>query len=415
MSEKLKNKHKNKKNKTKTKISKPINNKKNRNIFQRLLIKLSVLLIVRISQKGNPPKENFRKYYEENEAKPFKNKYNIPLEHKSGTNIQALKETWYYLLNIVAALASILGCLQITVTTKELIKNFYKFIFQLFKFSYDFNNNFDKLYVITLRISFSVLTLVIFLCIFISVRATIYKYNVLISNFATGFHSINKSLKNSYFSRWKKYSENFITIDGKEYCKEKEDRIFDIGYSSYNQIARIIQTTLKKLTGVDISVCIKIIDVDVKKDNIIDQSLRTMCRSSDDILKRERIDEYMPLVSIKENFDFSMIVTQTFKDDYFAIADLDKFSKKTSIYFNSNEDWSDLYSASIVLPIGMSKKEGFDTLGFLCVDSKNKKVFKGTQGTIILNYLAGIADNLYIHLEKSIHYYTKAKILEKKV
>lgn len=107
------------------------------------------------------------------------------------------------------------------------------------------------------------------------------------------------------------------------------------------------------------------------------------------------------------------------KEDYFAVPDLEEFQGKKG-YKNSNAFWQKFYKTTIVAPIriesqlinnqqqGASKKiDTYNILGFLCVDSKKVAAFKKPFGPLGVEFVKGIADALYIYLERSKSHYLR--------
>lgn len=91
--------------------------------------------------------------------------------------------------------------------------------------------------------------------------------------------------------------------------------------------------------------------------------------------------------------------------------DLEKQHKKGN-YKNCTEQFWDLYKATIVLPIRVSKKDlknedaiKYDIMGFLCIDSLDAKAFPANGvGKLIVNYLRPIVDNYYTIMDEFDNY-----------
>jgi hypothetical protein len=330
--------------------------------------------------------------YLPNLTEPQINKKNIPRTPKKNHLLETIEEYLFSMLNIIAALASILGFFQINISSNGQNNNILKAIF-------------------------------LFLSIFFIVMIIIlnYKNKTSLTKFIWGFHELNHLLRDEYFSSWKKYQN----------CSNKE-QISDIASTFCHSIVNNTQRIVKDYIGKEVSVSIKIIDNNQQKDYAVDienAEIYTLCRSDNTKQERARIDKQKKSTKIHDNIDFLMVVSEKFEDSYFAINNIKNF-ERNYIYFNTNNNWEEYYNATMVLPIcllkstndeqilseidslekkGLKNKKGVytDILGFLCIDSKDKHAFKGLKGTHVLNFMAAIADGLYIHIEKCRYYYTK--------
>lgn len=158
--------------------------------------------------------------------------------------------------------------------------------------------------------------------------------------------------------------------------------------------------TLHNALGKKVRVCIKMF-VDDSKDYVF-----TYCRDSltvDQSIKRE----HKKTISVKNNSDFSDIMSNN--KDYFIGSTLQKDFKEGK-YHNTNKDFK--YESAVVVPIRVlanaitdDNVDFYDTVGFLCVDSKKKHLFDNGQAQMCVNLIQSVAQLLYVFISHGNEYY----------
>lgn len=181
------------------------------------------------------------------------------------------------------------------------------------------------------------------------------------------------------------------------------DNVRGVSEDILNVLCRIF----KRVTGEEISACIKLLTDDSK-------STKTFYRSSNAKAKREKRDLNKE-VRFTKNTDFYKIIKEN--EEYFYVGDLEKYSKeKGNDYKNSNRDYLNYYKGTIVVPIKIEnnyihfskdKKGGVHLLGFLCVDSLSKKAFTERQRKYNLQIMFIFANIFYMILNKYKYYLKK--------
>ena len=93
---------------------------------------------------------------------------------------------------------------------------------------------------------------------------------------------------------------------------------------------------------------------------------------------------------INQNTDFKSIIQNTKRGNrYFAsnsLSDIDE-----SLYRNSTDGWKNKYNSVLVCPIEYKNDNGYDVIGFLCVDSLQAEL----KNQNLINYVGTSADLLY--------------------
>lgn len=171
----------------------------------------------------------------------------------------------------------------------------------------------------------------------------------------------------------------------------------------------------------NICVCIKLIKTDsIFDENYIDWKMDTIARSASTPQARSTIDKKP--VSIRENSDFQVILSDKYKDELFSFSNMknikDDFLMTYEIPYNNSrgDDFLDHYKSTIVVPIKIDGryasekisnyvkniKEKDIILGFLCIDSlktfetdKEKRIF-----SVGVEYAKSFGDSLYLFCEK---------------
>lgn len=189
------------------------------------------------------------------------------------------------------------------------------------------------------------------------------------------------------------------------------------------QLMDALSQELECLTKCKVRTCIKSIDYAPKsEEDIIRGKLVTFARSG---LKNidEMMQEHREPISIEDNTDFLMIVSSQKnrkQRPYFFETNLVEYDRKLRAngekYLNSNNGWENDYITTIVCPIRLKRKESqenqtlvYDLLGFLCADSLDDTAFTKETGKFCLDLLKGMADILYVYLDRFTDYYAELK------
>ena len=205
-----------------------------------------------------------------------------------------------------------------------------------------------------------------------------------------------------------------ITEGFRRICQDFKDEIFNVDYNNFDTkksyykevtvcskvIVDRVAYVLAKVLGCDVRVCIKYFEN--KYTDIKDMELITLCRSTSSV--HESIHEQKMKIKVIDNTDFEYIISE--KTDHFSCCNLLDFKG----YKNSTEGWGKNYICTIVYPIRVlvlderNKPDYYDLLGFLCVDTKNKKALNNEFGVMCVDFVASIADLLYIFFNRCIEY-----------
>lgn len=185
------------------------------------------------------------------------------------------------------------------------------------------------------------------------------------------------------------------------------------------QFVDLLSKELTEITGYKIRVCIKSINyLDCASQNG-EIKILTFARSGKANIV-ETIQEHKKSINVSENTDFSEIVEnggnkrqrQFFYEKNLAEYD-DKLRREGKQYRNSNISWKNDYITTIVCPIRSRRRthtaQGdsieYDLRGFLCVDSLDENAFQNEYSDFCFDLLEGLADILYVYLNKFISYY----------
>lgn len=241
---------------------------------------------------------------------------------------------------------------------------------------------------------------------------TVDAYNKIIDNISNVTHTLLHRVRDSIY-----YMES--AYDNKEFRSAIEFEEFVT--IQVLQLMDALAQELSKLAECPVRTCIKSIyyapmhDEEISKGKII-----TFARSGliniDDIMY-----EHTQPISIEENTDFLKIVTNeknTRQKQFFFEKNLVEYDKKLreneDEYRNTNNAWKDDYITTIVCPIRLKRRESengeiqyYDLVGFLCADSKDEKAFDKETQSFCLDIMKGIADILYVYLDRFIDYYAQ--------
>lgn len=190
------------------------------------------------------------------------------------------------------------------------------------------------------------------------------------------------------------------------------------------QLVDSLANELSKVLGSDIRACIKCLKYTaLNEEDILKMNLVTFARSGLQNID-ETMQEHLQPINIEENTDFSEIVKSSNNSrqrQYFYEKNLKKFDEKLRSkgekYRNTNLSWESDYLTTIVCPIRLRRRTSdtddsvlkYDLIGFLCVDSMDEEAFCNEYSDFCFDLLKGIADILYVYLDRFIEYYNDIK------
>lgn len=266
------------------------------------------------------------------------------------------------------------------------------------------------------KFSFNWVYVIIIAAIVLISFAKIKKYHSLsytrMKVLSVNFSDFLKRSQTIYFDVMKLYKEGHLSLP---VLKDKYE-------TELVKILDCLCNIMQNYTGRDIKACIKIINYD-NPNNQIDinkATVSTLCRSSNSTDRGDYEVDNEPIY-IKRNTDFREIVDETINTGkpYFYVRDLGAYAKllkkSNRKYENSNKDYMDYYTGTIVMPIrietkklyNIQKKEKYDVIGFLCVDSTAPDAFMNGQEVFNCNIVRAFADNIYVLLGQYAHYLKK--------
>lgn len=163
-------------------------------------------------------------------------------------------------------------------------------------------------------------------------------------------------------------------------------------------IISAIKDVLRNALGKKVRVCIKMFRNDE------DGKIFTYCRDSLTIEQSIK-KEHSQRIDVLKNSDFLDILNGN--KDIFIGGDLKK-DFKAGKYHNTNRDFK--YSSTVVVPIRALKTEidgrrYYESIGFLCVDSKQKNVFSNGQAKMCVDFIRASAQYLYVFISQGNEYY----------
>ena len=240
------------------------------------------------------------------------------------------------------------------------------------------------------------------------------------SEFSEKYYQFLHDFRNAYFDLLKEYKRgNYRSIsDGVGKLTDDTTKILQ---TALDYLCEILQ----KITGEKICACIKLIEnsgsaTDIDKEKA---TVTTFCRSTKTDNNRKVNDElHAKSIKIKDNTDFYDILDEEAANtnSYFYQGNLSRYDKdlrKAGMkYRNTTEDYEKYYKGTIVVPIRVKKSRlyyidannGYDIVGFLCVDSPSTNAFRNTDfdKESNTNIVKSFAAEFYIILNK-YNYYLK--------
>lgn len=189
-------------------------------------------------------------------------------------------------------------------------------------------------------------------------------------------------------------------------------------------------TTLKELTGHEISGCVKaIIGGKCNRIPYEDAKVKTFVRSHNTNPARKSLDQQDENgVWLRENTDFLEIVAEDRNNNLSAFYQpnlkvyAEQLKKIGKVYKNSNPHWDEYYIGTVVVPVRIASKRLFYlennkrkrkkkfvyyTLGFLCVDSLSEEAFTWDQKDNYIYIVKSYAATMFNILSKNQFYLTR--------
>lgn len=291
------------------------------------------------------------------------------------------------IINIVAALASIVGVIISIVTKEKMAIVFYVFT--------------------------GIIVISILLAIYVVIKSDKNDKMKEANKYAKGFHEILHLIRDCYGDLME------VTIEDETYKRP----ILFRKYMTENvmKMMDVLSRNLSEATGYKVRACVKTFDF--IRDGEMDKNkmkLITLARSGRSNVNNMVSEHYHPIL-LNENTDFEYIfnINEGYVEErvhFFIVDDLIKYSKKEE-YRNSNKKWKKTYTTTIVMPIRYLKNPSeddeavpqYDIIGYLCIDSKKKNLFAIENRGFVIEYLKGIADILYVYLNECILYHAYLK------
>ena len=241
-------------------------------------------------------------------------------------------------------------------------------------------------------------TLLLFLCILVvmfSIVAIVKlcKYARIIralrKSFTYNYYNAAHDLRNVYFDILKQHK--------KEHSEDSVEILTRITRTFLGDTLDYLCEILESLTGKEIHGCIKLIENLHGQANEIDPkvaTVKTFCRSRNTQPARMS-NKHVGNKSkrIYENSDFYDILDpdDTSCNSCFYCSNLKEYAKylkkSGKSYKNTTLNWDDYYRSTIVAPIRVANErlffnnltEGYNVVGFLCVDSMSTEAFRNTE------------------------------------
>lgn len=188
------------------------------------------------------------------------------------------------------------------------------------------------------------------------------------------------------------------------------------------QLLDAIAAEFKAFLNTDVRVCVKCLDYTAEnEDDIRKMNMITFARSGHKNIY-DMMYEHRTPIKIEDNTDFTEILESGKNNrqrQYFYEKNLleydEKLKEEGKRYKNSNKFWSTDYITTIVCPIRLKRniinnENGaleYDLVGFFCIDSKNPEAFTGEVSDFCLDLVKGIADIMFVYLDRFITYYNE--------
>ena len=193
--------------------------------------------------------------------------------------------------------------------------------------------------------------------------------------------------------------------------------------SDLSKLLDALCSVMGHFTNREISACIKVIaDCRDQEEITIHSniSLVTLYRSSNSNIDRGRYESQTEKIKLCDNTDFLDVINPDNPKGYFYCGNLEAYDKELhkvgKKYKNTNENWSNYYIGTIVVPIQIKNKlayhtirndNSFNLIGFLCIDSLSKDAFTKKQEKYNVNVVRSFAEIMYFLLGQYRHYLRK--------
>lgn len=232
--------------------------------------------------------------------------------------------------------------------------------------------------------------LVVMFSIVVTVKLCKYAriYRALRKSFTYNYYNAAHDLRNVYFDILKQHK--------KEQSEDSIEILTTITRTFLGDTLDYLCEILESITGKEIHGCIKLIENLHEQADGIDPkvaTVKTFCRSKNTQPQRVSNDQVdNKSIKICDNTDFYDILDpdNTSCNSCFYCSNLKELEKQLKKsgkrYKNTTLDWEDYYRSTIVAPIRVANKrlffnqltEGYNVVGFLCVDSMSTEAFRNT-------------------------------------
>lgn len=280
-------------------------------------------------------------------------------------------------------------------------------------------NNIYAIVAIVLSVVFAVLMVVFFSLRTVQKNTGIKSkrdYDKFVAKISNITHDLLHRMRNSIYYIEDAYSNNrFYSVkDFEEYVTLE-----------ILQLVEFLASELTKVLDTPVRVCIKCLNYTENNENDINKmKLVTFARSGFRNI-HDIMQEHLYPINIDKNTDFLEIVQNSKNSrqrQYFYEKNLKEFDERLhregKKYENSNDLWSSDYITTIVCPIRLKRQTEksvnstvleYDLIGFLCVDSLDDNAFCNEYSDFCFDLLKGLADILYVYLDRFIDYYNEIK------
>jgi hypothetical protein len=255
------------------------------------------------------------------------------------------------------------------------------------------------------NILFSIISPFVLCILFLIKISKIWKVSYCrLHSFSESFHKLTDLIRDEFFQLKKRLVLNELSAEFLLQTLQKTSQ----------QSVDCLANCLTLSTGKQVFATIKYFDNgSINSSQITDEmKVVTLCRSSNQ--SQERIANDKPS-KIIDNTDFYEIVKNS--RAHFAASNLQTHSWKIKAitgdpYKNSNANWNDHYSTTIVVPIRIQRKhidvyfndDGYDIVGFLCVDATSTSTFRDSDIKAYINLVKSFADCLYKYFDRFLYY-----------
>lgn len=281
----------------------------------------------------------------------------------------------------------------------------------------------DGTYVVSFNNLLLWFSIIILLCFSVCL-VKVLKYGKIVKNirqvFSENYYLFLHDFRNTYFDILKQHkNKSGQSEQNRMILLTKDTQTLLINALDY------LCEILTKNTGYKVCACVKLIENTGNVTNIDKETatVTTFCRSKNTDKNRKANDEKDDKsISIKKNTDFYDILNKDSPtNSYFYQTDLLQYAKNLKkvgrTYLNTTENFDKYYRGTIVAPIRIKRDKlhyitennGYDILGFLCVDSLSVNAFRDDEfdRDNYSNIVKSFAAEMYIILNKYNFYLNK--------